>query len=117
MVPVSPHAQLDSPELELHAKDANHHALNAQAQLLSVLIVWIHSFSDQTVENANKAQFATSVKSKTTEDALEFAMLDFSTKTELAFSEDAQVDSRTTDLEVVSAALSQLEDVTLQPSD
>ncbi len=51
------------------------------------------------------------------ENAQEFVMLVFSIKTELVSSEDAQMDSRTTDLEVVSVQLSQLEDVNHQLSD
>ena len=37
------------------------------------------------------------VKLKTVENALEYVMLAFITKTEPVFSEDAQVDSKTTD--------------------
>lgn len=62
-------------------------------------------------------QLVTMVKSKTMENAQEFVMLVFSIKTELVSSEDAQMDSRTTDLEVVSVQLSQLEDVNHQLSD
>lgn len=116
-VPVLILAQLDSQKLEAHVQDANPHALNAQAQLLSVLIVWIHSPLDRTLENVNKAQSATTVKSKTTENVSEFAILDYSTKMELASSEVAQADSKTMDLVDVSATLSQLEDVIHQLSD
>lgn len=45
------------------------------------------------------------------ENAQESAMLVFTIKMELVSSEDAQMDSRTTDSEVVSVQLSQLEDV------
>ena len=62
-------------------------------------------------------QLVTMVKSKTMENAQEFVMLAFSIKMELVSSEDVQMDSRTTDLEVVSVQLSQLEDVNLQLSD
>jgi len=51
------------------------------------------------------------------ENAQEFVMLAFSIKMELVSSEDVQMDSRTTDLEVVSVQLSQLEDVNHQLSD
>jgi len=62
-------------------------------------------------------QLVTMVKSKTMENAQEFVMLAFSIKMELVSSEDVQMDSRTTDLEVVSVQLSQLEDVNHQLSD
>lgn len=62
-------------------------------------------------------QLATMVKLKTTENAQEFVMLDFTIKTELVFSVDAQMDSKIMDLEVVSALLFQLEDVNHQLSD
>jgi len=51
------------------------------------------------------------------ENAQEFVMPVFTIKTELVSSEDAQMDSRTTDSEVVSVQLSQLEDVNPQLSD
>jgi hypothetical protein len=51
------------------------------------------------------------------ENAQEFVMPVFTTKTELVSLEDAQMDSRTMDSEVVSVQLSQLEDVNLQLSD
>lgn len=57
------------------------------------------------------------VKSKTMENAQEFVMPVFTIKTELVSSEDAQMDSRTTDSEVVSVQQSQLEDVNPQLSD
>lgn len=57
------------------------------------------------------------VKLKTMENAQEFVMLVFSIKTELVSSEDAQMDSRTTDSEVVLVQLSRLEDVNHQLSD
>ena len=57
------------------------------------------------------------VKLKTVENALEYVMLAFITKTEPVFSEDAQVDSRTTDSVDVSALQLQLADVNHQPSD
>ena len=57
------------------------------------------------------------VKLKTVENALEYVMLAFITKTEPVFSEDAQVDSMTTDSVDVSALQLQLADVNHQPSD
>ena len=117
MVLVLLHVQLDSLELDQDAKDVPLHALNAQLLQTSVLIVWILSFSDQTLELAIKAQLATSVKLKSPENAAESVMMVFTSITELVFSEDAQVDSRTTDLEVVSAHQLQLEDANHQHSD
>jgi hypothetical protein len=117
MVLVLLHVQLDSLELDQDAKDVPLHALNAQILQTSVLIAWILSFSDQTLDHANKAQLATTVKLKSLENALEFVMLVFTSTTELVFSEDAQVDSRTMDSEVASAHQLQLEDANHQHSD
>ncbi len=117
MVLVLLHAQLDSLELDQDAKDVPLHVLNAQILQTSVLIVWILSFSDQTLELAIKAQLATSVKLKSPENAAESVMMVFTSTTELVFSEDAQVDSRTMDSEVVSAHQLQLEDANHQHSD
>jgi hypothetical protein len=111
------HAQLDSLELDQDAKDVPLHALNAQLLQTSVLIVWILSFSDQTLELANKAQLATSAKLKSSENAAGSVTMVFTSTTELVFSEDAQVDSRTTDSEVASAHQLQLEDANHQHSD
>lgn len=49
------------------------------------------------------------------ENVQEYAILVFTTKTEIVYLEDAQMDSKTMDLEDVSAQLCQLEYVNHQP--
>jgi hypothetical protein len=113
---VSLHAHLDTLELDLDAKDVNHHALNVQTHQASVLTVWIHSFSDQTVENANKAHHVIMVKYKLLENAQGFVIMAFISITEPVSSEDALADSKTTDLVDALVHQSSLEDVNHQPS-
>lgn len=55
------------------------------------------------------------VKLRTMENVQEYAILVFTTKTEIVYLEDAQMDSKTMDLEDVSAQLCQLEYVNHQP--
>lgn len=117
MVLALPHAHLDSLKSDQDAKDANLHALNAQLHPASVLTVWIHSFSDQTLENVNRVHHAIMVRSKLPEGAQEFVALVFTSTMELASLEDAQVDSRTMDSEDVSVHQLLLEDVIHQLSD
>lgn len=112
----SHHAHLDTLRLELTVTDVHHHVLNAQVQPLSVLIVSTLTLLNQALVSVNKAQPATMVKLKTMENAPEFVTLDFTTKTEFASSEDAQMDSKTTDTEDVLAQLSQPADANHQLS-
>jgi hypothetical protein len=91
------------PESQPSAGDGSPHVSNAQAQPISVLIVWIPSLCLETLENANRAPPAITVKRKSkAKSAKEFVHQDSSLTMVFACLEDAPMDSRTMDLEAVS---------------